>query len=565
MDSFTPLSPVQQTAAPAPVAAIDIRPLPPVSVPVAPTGALPANDEVIELSGAARLLSAASAAQDINPAQGKDGNFANVLSAALNLVSAFNSLSGNPDTAGNPIASAANTPGILDITSGTASNLLLQAFSNTALDSAVVGGNSDGASLLTGLANIGVTVQGPLSANATATLTVNPQLLLDAFNGNPAGTSATLAQASLVFAPLAAGLIAQNNALFLTAQDVAAATNSLDTLPAQPDLAAGNPAIPTVPTVPAAVAEANAALQRTLADEALSEAIALTEAGSLPAPIVTANPGGAGAAASPAPAGIAAASNNAVAEGASNNTGAGLVVQDTSAGSPAANPGDTNNGAVDIAAANQGLAGNATIQNTANVATTTTTVNTTANLPNTAANTAANGLAEAANADTAAGALPEAANTSTNQADNAAPANAVPVSGPAPAIISAAGTADQASLDIQPVVALNLAGTDTLAASAAAPATAAASSATPAATGNPNTISPTDPAFAAAIAAYNLRVPFTTVMDDRGAREVASQIIEAVNSVESVSAISPVKLNVHDEVAAAQRNAMLRNDTASKT
>ncbi|HTD03053.1 hypothetical protein [Undibacterium sp.] len=426
MDSpLSPLSAALQASAASSADKISTNLPPAAPAPAISIDVLSAGDDVIELSNAARLLSAASVAQNLNRPQANGNNFAEVLGAAVNLVSTVNGLNNNANQAVNSAGAAA---GIFDLPA------LLLSLSTTPLNAAASGGNSDGASLLTGLANIGITIQSPPLAEGTAALAVNEQALQNVFNQNPSATTAILVQAAAVFAPLAASLAMQESDLFLSAQDVVAPTHVQDIFSAQSELALaiGNPAMP------AALASANADLQRTLADEALGEAIATAQA----------------------------------AHAADNQLGANPV--------------------------------------SANTATTTP--------PNTNSATTNNSTDD--NPD--------------SRTDNSAPAtdaagNNAPATAPVPAATTSA-TDDNSGLASNP---------------AATPVI--------------------DPALAAAIAAYNLRTPVSNIVDTRGASEVSGAIVNAVNSVESVSAVSPVMLKVHDEVAAAQRNAMLRNDKRPKS
>lgn len=449
--SLPPLPPVwQPTSAPAPVDGLDIRPLPPASASAASAAILPTNDEVIRLSNAARLLSAASATQGLSGTRNNRNSFSAVLGAAINFVSAVNGLNGNATQA---VAGAGNGSGVSDLPTGTTpTGLLLQTLANAPLN--VTASDSNAVSLLASLADIGITAQDSLSAAATPLLTVNGQALQDAFNSNPAATIAVLGQATASFAPLAVDLLEQDGKLFLSAQDLAPSTRIQDIFSPQLDLALA----PGNPVTPAAVAAANVDLQRTLANEALNAAIQTNHA--------------------------------------ANAGGHPLI----------ATPVDTN--------------------------------------------VATSAAPESATPDTGFAIAGEAANSSAPAAGNTA------IAGTSQTVLES-----QPGLFDDPGASTDAAKMDT-----AAPA---ATSGTPndsgTVTNNPDTIPVIDPALAAAIAAYNLRNPVSNIVDTRGAREVGDTGVDAVNGVESVSAVQPVMLKVHDEVAAAQRNAMLRNDPSRKS
>ncbi|GGC70772.1 hypothetical protein [Undibacterium terreum] len=605
--SLTPLLPVQHSANLSPVESIAAGSLSTVQTfAVSTADTVTANDDVVELSGAARLLSAASSAQSAASATGSQNNFGGVLNAALNFVSAFNNLN---DSLGANSLSQLNSPtdiastdifgGIFNNSPGlNGTDLLLQALIDTPVNTSTgpSGQESKPTSLLTGLSNIGITVQtSPLTG--TFALTINAQTLESAFNSDPSGTSGILNQATASFAPIAANLLTQSNDLFLTEQSLATPTLLPNIFSDQLDLpqATSNPAASNI------VAEANSELQRTLANEALGDAISTTQATNAAnnsiadiAPITTT-----------ATAPVAATSDSA-------NTAATASALSPNASSPATtSTANTANTATAVAnpeaeqentAASTGAATTATTdqiqaqnqakiqtlqdiqdqqrtqaaQNALEVQNTQDTLRTQADqvaqsnranldlqnarlIQNTQDAQASQSTLAQQETQTAA-AISEADEQTNNVssaanagATNVVPANAAPVS-TTPVEVTA-DTALRTDLDLNPANASTLAATNTATAATDATSTATAT-VTPAITDIVPTI---DPAFAAAIAAYNLRTPANMIMDTRGARDLGNIVVDAVNSVESASAIPPVTLDVHDQVAAAQRNELLRN------
>ncbi|MFZ6646755.1 hypothetical protein ACO0LO_13625 [Undibacterium sp. TJN25] len=631
-NTLTPLSPLSQTGSPTPVDRVNARLLvagASSAASVAPADTLAAND-VIELSPAARLLSAASATQSLgsNP-QG----FSSVLGAAINFASAFNSFNslsglGNNNNALPGFSTGGSDPGdifslpgtlgsIGQSTDASGTDLLLQALTNTPLNAAASAGNGNGngASLLTGLANVGITLQsgasGQLPISTSASLVVDPLKLQSAFNANPAATSAVLAQAASSFAPLAASLVAQSNNFFLTQQDLNSSTGIEDIFTTQLELQLAAARLP----LPTAVTAANAALQKTLQDEALSEAIvsaqnaALAEvqasaaanaAGANNSAIQATAPAAPTAPTKPTTTPTTASTAATPQQDNSDDTATPAQAASSAVAAPAA---DTNAAASTVAriasaistplSANGGPEAATTVATPAPAATTATAATTAvAQSPATASQAPSNlitpsapsALTQAQNiatqnalSDAAAAALLVQQNAVDNaqaadagnaqQADDnstLAPAQAATLATTAATVNSTipAQPAVDATIDNTLLTGLEQANADALA-GAAVPATATAETTDQAAnTANPETNPALDPAFAAAIAAYSLRAPVANIVDDRNARELGKPAVEAVNSVESVSAVQPVTLDVHDEVAAARRNEMLRNDTA---
>ncbi|MES2104068.1 MAG: hypothetical protein V4634_08620 [Pseudomonadota bacterium] len=584
--SLTSLFTVQQSGSLPPVDGVSAHALSSTqAASVIAAEALPANNDVIELSSAARLLSAASSAQNINSTPNNQNSFASVFNAALNFVSAFNSLNSDPGT--NTFAPTSDTTGIsggiFDTSPGlNGTDLLLQALTDTPLNTTASGGNASGTSLLIGLNNIGISFQDSLLTGAA--LNLNAQTLENAFTSNPAGTTGILAQATASFAPVAANLVAQSNDLFLTQDNLAATSLLPDIFSSQLDLqlATANPAAPSV------VAQANATLQRTLADEALGDAItatqianpadsALANAGSaVPAPAVQA-PTAVATTASTAPvdsalssttdtatAAAAAAVTAQVAQASANllvTDAANAVTADnaTQAQNPVSAP-DTQatQAALDTQATldaqnNQTIQNQQAIQDARDIQHAQDIRNAQAIINAQAAQAALDAEnaiedAQAANANNAASSV--AATGNTTQAGT--------ISAPTAAAPATTVTTDITEQTVQnpavPGAGLQAATTPV---TTATPATATTETVATAA--NPDLNPSTDPAFAAAIAAYNLRTAANNIIDTRGNRDLGNTVVDAVNSVESTSATPPTALNVHDEVAAAQRNELLRN------
>ncbi|WP_394779861.1 hypothetical protein [Undibacterium sp.] len=651
-NTLSPLSPVLQSGSTTPVDRINARLLAEAAsaATVASADTQAAND-VIELSPAARLLSAASATQNLgsNP-QG----FSSVLGAAINFASAFNSfnsLSGigasnnalpGFSTGSTDLGDIFSLPGTLGGlgTSGiggtsSSTDILLQSLTNTPLNTAASAGTGNGATLLTGLANIGITLQGStqLPGDTSASLVVDPLKLQSAFNANPTATSAVLAQAASSFAPLAASLVRQSNNFFLTQQDLSSSSDFTDIFTSQLQLQLQLAAVRL--QQPTAVTTANAALQKTLQDEALSDAIvsaqnaALAEAqatAATKAAAASATSAAAATAASPAvatavPATTQPAASDSTASTTSQQQDASdaavtvaasqaLAAQAEAASSDvAAVTGTTPSNAIRTPLSANGGPDAATANNTNTTAAATVTPPATPATVATAA-TASTPATTTAAATTPASAVPSAqtqaqdiaiqnalnnaaaaqlltqqnAIADLQQADadaqqqadqnstSAQTANTTATAATSTAAAAAAATAAatvlaqpavDASTDTTLLTRLEQANADALAATAApaAPAATTTTTDTTAASANPETSPVLDPALAAAIAAYSLRSPVSNAIDDRNSRELGNDVVDAVNSVESVSAIQPVTLDVHDAVAAAQRNELLRNDT----
>jgi len=130
-----------------------------------------------------------------------------------------------------------------------------------------------GKSLLSSLEQVGIGFQDTSSSVGSAPLRIDVTALQYAFNANPARTSALLAQAFQTIGQLAAKLAGQNVDLFVVEADQVPPARSFDVLPVT--LAAASP--------PITVDDVDATLQRSLADQALRDAL---DANPAPAAIV---------------------------------------------------------------------------------------------------------------------------------------------------------------------------------------------------------------------------------------------------------------------------------------
>ena len=183
-----------------------------------------------------------------------DDGFGKLLAAAQFFIDAFNQFQSDD---ANPVQGPLRAP---------FDNVLLLAINSLPAE-------DSGKSLLSSLEQVGIGFQDASSSVGSAPLRIDVTALQYAFNANPARTSALLAQAFQTIGQLAAKLAGQNVDLFVTGADQAPPARSFDVLPVT--LAAASP--------PITVDDVDTTLQRSLADQALRDAL---DANPAPAAVV---------------------------------------------------------------------------------------------------------------------------------------------------------------------------------------------------------------------------------------------------------------------------------------
>jgi hypothetical protein len=209
-----------------------------------------ARASIVDLSKLGQLLSAsamlqpqagsqAAAAVDAVGEQGASANlddgFGKLLAAAQLFVDAFNQFQ------------TSDVNSVQDPLVAPFENVLLLAING-------LPGTDGGTSLLASLEQVGIGFQDAAGSVGSTQLAVDSTALQSAFNANPAGTSALLAQAFQTIGVLAVQLAGQNVDLFVTGADVALPASPFDVLPPTLPPIPGDAAVPGALAAQAAVA-----------------------------------------------------------------------------------------------------------------------------------------------------------------------------------------------------------------------------------------------------------------------------------------------------------------------
>jgi hypothetical protein len=495
----------------------------------------------VDLSPNGRLLAIGSALQGQGGSQVVSSQ-QNNLNTALAIVQSFNDLASTNDNTllssefSNPaILGALPLPPSLNI------NGLQSQFLNTPVAAGTTGTGSTATTLGQALSGLGITAQintlGLFTGSGT-TLALDPNALNVAGTANPAGTAAVLQQAVQTLTPLVVqNLNLQTSNLLTAPLDNTATTanadntaNLLATLPLDTALAADAAIAAQNATATGLTGAAGDLTNLAGANLALADlaTAGLTDTG-LTAPTDT----------------VAGALDSLIAQTLAPTAAATATTSAATAATAAAIAAP--NAAPTIAATT------ATTATTTPAATTASTIATAATTATTAATLAAapTTLTTAVTPITTATAAPATAATATTATTaTAAAAVAAATAAATPATTDTTATIDTTTLTTAAPT------TTATAAPAPAPVAATTTDTTAAVAATPAT-AVDDPAQAAAIAAYNLRLP-AGVLPVTGNDTQTAQ--DEVNSVERITRARLAALKAHDELAQANRRERIKED-----